>query len=61
ALLSGRPRQADVIALGYCRVLVLSVTEFRRFLREYPQTKEIIGSMAATRSRANAADGAAAK
>ncbi|HUH85602.1 MAG TPA: cation:proton antiporter, partial [Stellaceae bacterium] len=39
ALLSGRPRQADVVALGYCRVLVLSATDFRRFLRDYPQAK----------------------
>ncbi|HVC51746.1 MAG TPA: cation:proton antiporter [Stellaceae bacterium] len=61
ALLSGQPRQADVVALGYCRVLVLSVTEFRRFLREYPQAKEVIDSMAETRNRANAAGGAAVK
>jgi len=42
-------------------VLVLSVTEFRRFLREYPQAKEVIDSMAETRNRANAAGGAAVK
>ena len=36
ALLSGRPRQADVVALGYCRVLVLSAADFRRFLGNYP-------------------------
>ena len=39
ALLSGRPRQADVIALGYCRVLVLGAADFHRFLRDYPQAK----------------------
>src|SRR6185437_1552897 len=40
ALLSGSPRQADVVALGYCRVLVLSTADFGRFLRDYPRAKE---------------------
>ncbi|MBV9151738.1 MAG: cyclic nucleotide-binding domain-containing protein, partial [Alphaproteobacteria bacterium] len=53
ALLSGRPRQADVIALGYCRVLVLGATDFRRFLRDYPQARAEIDRVAAARARAN--------
>jgi monovalent cation:H+ antiporter, CPA1 family len=53
ALLSGRPRQADVIALGYCRVLVLSAADFRRFLRDYPQAKAEIDRVAAARAQAN--------
>jgi monovalent cation:H+ antiporter, CPA1 family len=52
ALLSGRPRQADVIALGYCRVLVLGAADFGRFLRDYPQAKAEIDRIAAERSRA---------
>jgi monovalent cation:H+ antiporter, CPA1 family len=53
ALLSGRPRQADIIALGYCRVLVLSAADFRRFLRDYPQAKVEIDRVAAARAQAN--------
>jgi monovalent cation:H+ antiporter, CPA1 family len=54
ALLSGHPRQADVVALGYCRVLVLSAADFRRFLREYPGAKAEIDRVAEVRTRSNA-------
>jgi monovalent cation:H+ antiporter, CPA1 family len=54
ALLSRRRRQADVVALGYCRVLVLSVSDFRRFLREYPEAEAEIDHIAAARARENA-------
>jgi monovalent cation:H+ antiporter, CPA1 family len=53
ALLSRRPRQADVVALGYCRVLVLSAADFRRFLRNYPQARAEINRIAEERGRAN--------
>ncbi len=53
ALLSGRRRQADVVALGYCRVLVLSAADFRRFLRDYPQAKAEIDRIAEARAREN--------
>jgi CPA1 family monovalent cation:H+ antiporter len=53
ALLSGRPRQADVVALGYCRVLVLSAADFRRFLRDYPRARAEINQVAKERARAN--------
>ena len=53
ALLSGRPRLADVVALGYCRVLVLSAAEFRRFLRDYPRARAEIDRVAEERARAN--------
>ena len=53
ALLSGKPRQADVVALGYCRVLVLSAAEFHRFLRDYPRAKAEIDRVAEERARAN--------
>ena len=53
ALLSGRPRQADVVALGYCRVLVLTAADFRRFLRDYPRAKVEIDRIAGERARAN--------
>jgi CPA1 family monovalent cation:H+ antiporter len=53
ALLSGRRRQADVVALGYCRVLVLTAADFRRFLRDYPRAKAEIDRIADERARAN--------
>jgi CPA1 family monovalent cation:H+ antiporter len=54
ALLTHEPRRADVVALGYCRVLVLSAADFRRFLREYPRAKEEIDRVVAARIRENA-------
>jgi CPA1 family monovalent cation:H+ antiporter len=53
ALLSGRPRQADVVALGYCRGLVLSAADFRRFLRDYPRARAEIDRVAKERARVN--------
>jgi CPA1 family monovalent cation:H+ antiporter len=53
ALLDQRPRAADVVALGYCRVLVLSAAELRRFLDEYPAAKAEIDRVAEKRRREN--------
>jgi len=53
ALLSRTRRQADVVALGYCLVLVLSAADFRRFLRDYPGAKAEIDRIAEERARAN--------
>ena len=53
ALLSRTRRQADVVALGYCRVLVLNAADFRRFLRAYPRAKAEIDRIAEDRARAN--------
>jgi monovalent cation:H+ antiporter, CPA1 family len=53
ALLSGRRRQADVVALGYCRVLVLGAADFRRFLRDDPHVRAEIDRIAKERTRAN--------
>ncbi|MGQ9370340.1 cation:proton antiporter [Azospirillum sp. ST 5-10] len=39
ALLSGRRRSADVVALSYCQLLVLRADEFRRFLRINPDLR----------------------
>jgi monovalent cation:H+ antiporter, CPA1 family len=55
ALLGNRRRQADVIALGYCRVLVLSAADFQRFLREFPAAKVEIDRVTAARRRENVA------
>jgi CPA1 family monovalent cation:H+ antiporter len=53
ALLSGLPRAADVVALGYCQLLVLSAADFQRFLATNPTAKAHIDLVAATRSSMN--------
>lgn len=58
-ILTGTPRRFDVVALGYCRVLVLNTNEFHRFLRQYPHAKVEIDRVAEARLRANAEQEAA--
>jgi CPA1 family monovalent cation:H+ antiporter len=45
ALLTRQPRNADVTALGYARLLVLEGRDFRRFLRAHPDLRaELMGA-----------------
>ena len=53
ALLSGRRRQADVVALGYCQLLVLSAADFRRFLKAHPSAKAEIDRVVEARTLMN--------
>jgi CPA1 family monovalent cation:H+ antiporter len=53
-LLGERRRQADVVAMGYCRVLVLSAAELGRFLHDFPDAKAEINRVAEKRRRENA-------
>jgi CPA1 family monovalent cation:H+ antiporter len=53
ALLSGRPRLADVVALTYCRLLVLRKTDFDRFLAANPGARSAIHRIAEERLSAN--------
>jgi monovalent cation:H+ antiporter, CPA1 family len=53
ALLSGLPRAADVVALGYCQLLVLSAADFQRFLAANPTAKAHIDLVAAARRSMN--------
>jgi CPA1 family monovalent cation:H+ antiporter len=53
ALLSGQPRQADVTALTYCRLLVLRKTDFERFMETNPEAREAINRIAASRLSMN--------
>ena len=57
ALLSARPRQADVVALTYCRLLVLRKANFERFLVANPEAKAEINRLAEARLRVNQEDG----
>jgi CPA1 family monovalent cation:H+ antiporter len=54
ALLTGRPRGADVVAVTYCNVLVLAAEEFNRFLKTYPKVREEIEKTALRREEDNA-------
>ena len=57
ALLSGRPRQADVFALTYCRLLVLRKADFERFLAANPERRAEINRIAKARLSVNHEDG----
>ena len=60
SLLTGEPRQADVKALTYCRLLVLRKTDFDRFMRDNRDVRLKIHQIAETRAALNRADPAAA-
>jgi CPA1 family monovalent cation:H+ antiporter len=49
ALITGRPRSADVISLGFCRLLELSERDFRRLLLEDAALKANIEGIAERR------------
>jgi CPA2 family monovalent cation:H+ antiporter-2 len=53
ALLSRRPRSADVIALDFCKLLTLSQRDFRELLRRYPGMRDQISAVARERSDTN--------
>ena len=53
ALLSGRSRSADVIALDFCKLLTLSRRDFRELLRRYPGIRDPITAAAKERGDTN--------
>ena len=52
ALIMRRPRVADVVALSYCRLLMLPREAFREFLRSHPQLMQQVRRSAEERLRA---------
>jgi monovalent cation:H+ antiporter, CPA1 family len=60
ALLSGRVRQADVVAITYCQLLVLRVTDFEQFMRENPDARAAIVRIAKARQLTNVSNGVTA-
>ena len=56
ALLSGRPREADITALIYCRLLVLRKADFEHFMTANPEAREAINRIAASRHSMNQED-----
>ena len=57
ALLTGQPRLADVVALTYCRLLVLRKLDFDQFMGTNPQAEAAIKRVAAERTAMNRAGG----
>ena len=57
ALISDKPRSADVTAIDYCRFATLSRRDFRHFLRRYPEIREQVAEQAAERERMNEVGG----
>lgn len=53
ALLSGKPRSADVIALDYSKFVTLNQGDFRQFLRRFPEIREKVAALAAERGEMN--------
>jgi CPA1 family monovalent cation:H+ antiporter len=60
ALLTGMTRQADVVAVTYCRLLVLRKVDFDRFMQDNRDIRLAIHKIAASRSSMNRSDKAAA-
>jgi len=56
ALLSGRPRQADVVALTYCQFLVLRRTDFEVFMKGNTEARDVILRVAEARRMINVSD-----
>jgi len=56
ALLSGGLRQADVVSLTYCRLLILRKADFERFLTGNPEAKAEIDRIVEARLSANRED-----
>jgi CPA1 family monovalent cation:H+ antiporter len=55
ASLSGQRRNADIVALTYCRLLILRKSDFDRFMAENPEAKLAIERVAAARGAINEA------
>jgi CPA1 family monovalent cation:H+ antiporter len=53
ALLTGRRRQADVTAIAYCELLVLTARDFRTFLDRDPEMRRKVEAVAAERINSN--------
>ena len=56
ALLTGMTRQADVVALTYCRLLVLRKIDFDRFMDDNRDIRQVIRKIAESRSSMNLSD-----
>jgi CPA1 family monovalent cation:H+ antiporter len=55
ALVMSAPRVADVTALGFCRLLRLSTSDFHQLLKAYPELEKVITAIAHERREDNIA------
>lgn len=55
ALITGKPRTADVVALGYCQLLILSLADYRQLVAKAPEIRETMMEVAEQRQLMNAA------
>lgn len=53
ALLTNQPRRADVVALTFCRLLLLSRADFEKFMAENPDARAEINRVAQARLEMN--------
>ena len=53
ALLTDHPRTADVVAKGYCKLLTLNRSDFKKFLTLHPHLQNIIKDVAQERLKAD--------
>ena len=58
ALLSGQPRQSDVVALTYCQFLLLRRADFERLMNANPDVRATINRVAEARRASNDAEAA---
>ena len=56
ALLTGQPRNADVVSLGYCRLLELGSDDFQDLLAGDADLKRAIEAVAADRMQSHRGD-----
>ncbi len=56
ALITGRPRTADVTALGYCQLLTLSAADYKNLINQAPDIKAHMDSLSTRRQSINAGD-----
>ncbi|MEJ8473845.1 cation:proton antiporter [Roseibium algae] len=56
ALVTGKPRTADVIALGYCQLLTLSAADYATLMEQAPDIKAHMDELSASRQSINAED-----
>ena len=55
ALLTGERRTADVIAIDFCQLLVLSRRDFNQFMARHPAVRAVVANVAQVGIRFNAA------
>jgi len=53
ALVTGQPRSADVVALGYCQLLRLNAADFRNLMDKAPDLKAHVDALSVKRQQMN--------